>query len=127
MIKNAGILPYCFKNNKIKVMLVHLGGGGEKSWSILNGIIKDEGNILKEAKNNFTNETGLDIPNVKFINLLHIKYNQSLLYVWAINYNFKANWFSISEARQKIIQYQAPFLIKLIINLEKLKEEKLND
>ncbi len=114
----------------------------EGAWSIPKGEIGDEEEPLAAAKREFAEETGLKLPDTEVIPLEPLRQpSGKLVYAWAMKYDFdparlksntfsiewppksgqfqefpeidRAAWFSINEARHKILKGQAPFLDQL--------------
>ncbi len=109
-------------------------------WSIPKGIVEENENELEAAKREFKEETGFDATG-NVLDLGTVKYSGKTVHVWAIKGDFdaskaksnmfemewpkgsgkiekfpeadKAEWFSISEAKQKILKVQLPFLERL--------------
>ena len=76
---SAGIIPYRFRNNALKVFLVHMGGPlwAKKdlgAWSIAKGELEGTEDALNAARREFKEETGLALEdNLQFIALDPIK------------------------------------------------------
>ncbi len=63
---SAGILPYKFDENKLKVMLTHPGGPywakkDDAAWSIPKGLLEEGEDALDAARREFEEETGYEI------------------------------------------------------------------
>lgn len=159
MVKiSAGLLMYRLKNKSgkkgLELFLVHPGGPFWKnkdlySWSIpkgeiSNNTISDE-SLLKEAKREFYEETGIKINSEKFIKLGKIKQKSGKeIYAWAFEKNWqgflrqnfitinfyrkkikipeidKAQYFSIDKAKEKINPAQFEFIKRLKEKIYKL-------
>jgi predicted NUDIX family NTP pyrophosphohydrolase len=77
MKQSAGILPYRSNNSRIEVMIGHIGGPwmakkDKGAWSIIKGEFTDEA-PLEAAKREFKEETSLDAPDGKYIELGEVK------------------------------------------------------
>jgi predicted NUDIX family NTP pyrophosphohydrolase len=85
---SAGLLMYCFKNNVLKIFLVHPGGPffqkkDEGYWGIPKGLAGKDEDLLDAAKREFEEETGIT-PEGKFIPLDHvIQKSGKKVYAWA--------------------------------------------
>ena len=119
----------------------------EGAWSIPKGEIENDEDPLVAAKREFAEETGLKLPDIQVIPLEPLRQpSGKIVYAWAVKHDFdptgfksntfsmewppksgryrdfpeidRAEWFSINEARHKILKGQAPFLDQL---LQKLK------
>lgn len=161
---SAGLLMYSEENNKINVFLVHPGGpyfSGKDSWGIPKGEIdfsngENKENLLKIAKREFEEETGLEAKAVNgFISLGFLKRTGGkTVHVWAFKGNgkekflksnyFELEWpeksgdikkfpesddgkyFNMAMAQRKIHKYQAGFLDRLKIELEKMPRSANN-
>jgi predicted NUDIX family NTP pyrophosphohydrolase len=115
------------------------------SWSIPKGEFEDDEDPLEAAKREFREETGL-IPTGKFIELAPVKQSGGkTIFAWAVEWDcdataIKSNtftiewppesgkmrefpeidrvaWFSLSEARRKILKGQMPLLDQLEIQI----------
>ena len=111
-------------------------------WSVPKGIYEAEEHPLEAAKREFEEETGNKIEAGDFFPLQPVKSKGGkVLQVWAVEADFekaflqsnlfelewpprsgraqyfpeadKAEWFSLSEAREKILSYQIPLLDEL--------------
>lgn len=133
---SAGLLMYRFKNKILEVFLVHPGGpffkNNDKVWGIPKGEQHDEEDLLETAKREFEEETGIRFARGPLTNLGFVKYNNKIVYCWAFesdlpeNFVFKSNlskfkwlendkgeFFSIEEAKNKILPGQKIFLDRL--------------
>ena len=119
----------------------------EGAWSIPKGEIENDEEPLVAAKREFAEETGLKLPDIQVIPLEPLRQpSGKIVYAWAVKHDFdptgfksntfsmewppksgryrdfpeidRAEWFSINEARHKILKGQVPFLDQL---LQKLK------
>lgn len=155
---SAGLLMYKFENNKLKVFLIHPGGPfwnhkDKGVWGIPKGEQDDlNHDLLKVAKREFIEETGIEIPeNSKFIPLGNIKQkNGKIVHAWAFKNNnpfkFKCQsfvkrmhndkmiefcevddrkFFEIDEAREKILPAQFKLIERLIKELNINEEKKI--
>jgi predicted NUDIX family NTP pyrophosphohydrolase len=144
--QSAGILLYRYKNDELQLLLVHPGGNIYKNrdlgwWSIPKGeFIEEDG--LVAAKREFIEEVGLPLPdNSKFIPLSPVKQSNKTVFAWAAKGDLdpaniksntftskfgtypeidKAEWFSTSTAKKKILPAQQSFISELV---KKLKSE----
>jgi predicted NUDIX family NTP pyrophosphohydrolase len=88
MKTSAGLLMYRIKNKILEVFLIHPGGPYWKnidSWGIPKGEQDDSNEeLLEVAKREFTEETGISIPNgVEFIQLGEVKQkNGKIVHAW---------------------------------------------
>jgi predicted NUDIX family NTP pyrophosphohydrolase len=144
MQKSAGILLYRKKGNNPEVFLVHPGGPfwkNKDAWSIPKGEFTEE-DPLVAAKREFEEETGSRIEGA-FKELLPVKQKSGkLIYAWAVEGEFdpsaivsnvfplewppksgkyqnfpevdRAGWFSLEEARVKLLPAQVPLLEQLV-------------
>jgi predicted NUDIX family NTP pyrophosphohydrolase len=153
MKKSAGILLFRFKDSKPEFFLVHPGGPFWKnkdkgSWSIPKGEFPDEEEPFAAAKREFKEETGMELPGGKFIQLSPLKQRSGkLIYAWAleldldagkIKSNFfelayppgsdnkkkfpeidKAAWFDFLTAKEKILPGQIGFIEEIIERMKK--------
>lgn len=152
MLKHsAGILVYKIENQKLKVLLCHMGGPywqnvDQGAWSIPKGEFRDE-KAINAAVREFGEETGFNIESKKLSFLASKKqFSNKLVIIFDVANDFdttkaksntfsmewpkgsgniqefpemdKAEWFDINEAKQKILEGQVYFLLKL--------ERKLN-
>lgn len=135
---SAGLPVYREKEGQIQVFLVHPGGPfwegrDEGSWSIPKGEYTDHEQPIDAAKREFKEETGLDVPEGRLIELRPIKQpSGKVVSVWAIRGDFdvtsissnsfcmewppgsgnrqefpevdRAEWFGMKEARKKILR-----------------------
>ena len=120
------------------------------AWSIPKGEFTDEENALVAAKREFKEETSHDVPGNDAIALTPVKQNsRKTVYAFAVEGNVdaskitsntiaiewppksgkmidvpevdRAGWFTIEEAKQKIIAGQLPLIDELISKKIKLK------
>jgi predicted NUDIX family NTP pyrophosphohydrolase len=104
--RSAGLLMYIFKDNELKIFLVHPGGPyfvkkDEGSWSIPKGLIEDNEDSLDTAVREFEEETGLK-PVGNFFPLGEVTLKSGkIVYAWAFegtedkNFIFKSNLFEM--------------------------------
>lgn len=119
------------------------------AWTIPKGEFTEEEDPLEAAKREFKEETGMDVPDNEFIALSPIKQKSGkVVYAWMVKGDLdptkiisntfelewppksgikkqfpeidKAEWFSIKEAKEKIIPAQTD----LLDQLEKILKEK---
>ncbi|HET9385888.1 MAG TPA: NUDIX domain-containing protein [Gemmatimonadales bacterium] len=135
---SSGLLLYR-NHHGLEVFLVHPGGPfwakkDEGAWSIPKGEFDPTEDPLAAARREFTEETGFPIEG-DFVPLTPLKQKSGkLVYAWAVRgdcdpallksntFTFKgrefpevdrAGWFSLEEAKQKILPGQAGFLDEL--------------
>ena len=145
--RSAGLLLYRTKNGFLEVFLAHPGGPFWKNkdkgvWSIPKGEFTNE-KPLDAAKREFKEETGLSVPG-PFEELFPIKQKGGKwVHAWAVEGdvdpdNIKSNtfpvtyasghtqefpevdraeWFTIEEAREKILESQTKLLDQLTKHL----------
>lgn len=70
---SAGLMMYTYKDNKLKIFLVHPGGPffikkDDGYWGIPKGLVEDGEDIFEAAKREFEEETGI-VPEGTFIPL----------------------------------------------------------
>ncbi|MGC8699616.1 MAG: NUDIX domain-containing protein, partial [Candidatus Micrarchaeia archaeon] len=110
------------------------------AWSIPKGIVEEDEDESEAARREFKEETGFEAAG-DMLDLGIVRYSGKTVHVWAIKGDFdaskaksnmfemewpkgsgkiekfpeadKAEWFSISEAKQKILKAQLPFLERL--------------
>lgn len=136
---SAGLLLYRRNNNQLEVFLVHPGGPfwahkDEGAWSIPKGEFGPDEDPLAAAKREFTEETGF-VADGAFVPLTPLKQpSGKVVHAWAVEmdcdparinsntFTFKgreypevdrAAWFTLAEARRKILQGQLGFLAEL--------------
>ena len=141
---SAGLLMYRRKNKQLEVFLVHPGGPFFKfkdkgSWSIPKGLRHDNEDFFETAKREFTEETGIGLPdNTAYYELGSTTYpNGKVVHCWAFendlsdNFVLKSNkipliggrqgwaevdkgeFFDTSTATVKILPAQKPFIDRL--------------
>lgn len=145
MVQSAGILVFRKLGSEPEVLLAHPGGpfwAKKDTWSIPKGECKANEDLLVAAKREFQEETGLEIPAGKLLELGAVKQSSSKTnHVWAVEGNpdtsgFKSNtfvmewppksgqeqefpesdrvaWFPLSKATQKVYKNQVAFLERL--------------
>ena len=104
--RSAGLVMFTFKEDKLKILLVHPGGPfftkkDNGYWGIPKGLIENNENILDAAIREFEEETGIK-PDGEYIPLGEIKQNSGkIVHAWAIEVkddslsNFKSNTFEL--------------------------------
>ena len=89
MQASAGILVYRFKNDKLEVLLGHMGGPfwknkDERAWTIIKGEYDKEEDPFQAAIREFVEETGFK-PGGDFIELDQIKQSANkVVKCWAL-------------------------------------------
>jgi len=141
--QSAGLLLYRTTNGFLEVFLVHPGGPFWKNkdkgvWSIPKGEFTGEP-ALEAAKRELKEETGFSVSG-PFIELLPIKQKGGKwVYAWAAEADLdpgklksntftmtfasggskefpevdRAEWFTVNEAMEKILEAQAPLITRL--------------
>jgi predicted NUDIX family NTP pyrophosphohydrolase len=85
---SAGLLMYRIHNGKLQVLLAHPGGPklenkDEKAWSIPKGEVEPGEDLLKTAKREFEEETGVT-PTGRFIPLTPVQQKGGkIVHAWA--------------------------------------------
>ena len=138
-MQSAGVLLFRQRGNALEVFLVHPGGPfwarkDDGAWSIPKGEINAGEDPLAAAKRELAEETGILVDG-EFLPLLPVKQKSGkVVHAWAIRgdadptqiqsntftYNGReypevdrAAWFSLDEARQKLLPGQRPILEEL--------------
>src|SRR5256714_4115898 len=136
---SAGLLMYRTRGGALEVFLVHPGGPfwakkDDGAWSIPKGEFEPSEDALAAARREFTEETGFTIAG-DVVPLVPIKQpSGKVVHAWAVEgdcdpaqvrsntFTFKgreypevdrAGWFSLAEARKKILRGQLGFLDQL--------------
>jgi len=136
---SAGILLYRQGSAGLEVFLVHPGGPfwankDDGAWSIPKGEFGPDEDPLAAARREFTEETGF-VADGNFVPLAPITQpSGKVVYAWAVEgdsdpaqlqsnmFTFKgrefpevdrAGWFSVAEARNKLLRGQLGFLDQL--------------
>lgn len=136
---SAGLLPYRERNNALEVFLVHPGGPfwatkDEGAWSIPKGEFEPGEDPLAAAQREFTEETGF-VASGDFVPLTPLKQRSGkIVYAWGVEMDCdpalvrsntftwkgrtypeidRAAWFTLADARQKILPGQLGFLDQL--------------
>lgn len=136
---SAGLLPYRERNNAREVFLVHPGGPfwatkDEGAWSIPKGEFEPGEDPLAAAQREFTEETGFAASG-DFVPLTPLKQRSGkIVHAWAVKMDCdpalarsntftwkgrtypevdRAAWFTLTEARRKILPGQLGFLDQL--------------
>ena len=136
---SAALLLYRYRDNAREVFLVHPGGPfwankDEGAWSIPKGEFEPGEDPLSAAQREFTEETGF-VATGDFKPLTPLKQRSGkIVHAWAVNMDCdpalvrsntftwkgrsypeidRAAWFSLPDARQKILPGQLGFLDQL--------------
>jgi predicted NUDIX family NTP pyrophosphohydrolase len=128
--RSAGLLMYRWHNRELQVFLVHPGGPfwAKKdmgAWSISKGEYVDGEIPLEAAKREFHEETGFTAQGT-FLELGTVQQSGGkVVYAWAVEWPPRSgrmieipevdrgDWFSMGEARERILKSQALFLDRL--------------
>ena len=145
--QSAGLLLYRTKNGFLEVFLIHPGGPfwrnkDEGAWSIPKGEFAGEP-PLQAAKRELKEETGFTVKG-PFIELTPIKQKGGKwVYAWAVEADVdpeklksntftvtyasghsqefpevdRANWFSVDDAKEKILEAQSRLITELAAKL----------
>ena len=136
---SAGLVPYRYRDDTLQVFLVHPGGPfwankDEGAWSIPKGEFQPGEDPLSAAQREFTEETGF-VATGDFKPLTPLKQRSGkIVHAWAVNMDCdpalvrsntftwkgrtypeidRAAWFTLTEARRKILPGQLGFLDQL--------------
>lgn len=135
-MRSAGLLLYRRKAGQLQVFLVHPGGPfwakkDAGAWSIPKGEIAPGEDALTAARREFTEETGFTVdgdfkplPPIKqkggkIVHAFAVEADVDPTTIRSNTFTFqgrtypeidRAGWFTIEEARQKILPSQAPLL-----------------
>ena len=149
---SAGLLMYSIKSGELKVFLVHPGGPffanrDNGYWGIPKGLQDENEELLKTAKREFEEETGIK-PEGDFIPLGSVKQKTGkIVHAWGFKWEddskieikcneFEIEWppksgkkltfpevdkgefFTVSEANEKMIEAQREFIARLEAHLK---------
>lgn len=149
MKQSAGILVFR-RRSRIEVFLVHPDGpfwGKKDFWSIPKGELHDSEDYLSAARREFVEETGLNPPEGKTIELGWSKQSSKTDYIWAVEGDVdlakfkcvsivklewppksgqimefpevdRARWFDLATAKKKVFKSQAVFIDRLAEELK---------
>jgi predicted NUDIX family NTP pyrophosphohydrolase len=136
---SAGVLLFRSRNGSLEVLLVHPGGPfwarkDDGAWSIPKGEINPDEDELTAARRELAEETGIEVEG-SFLRLAPIKQKSGkLVHAWAVRGDAdptqirsntfthngreypevdRAAWFSLAEARRKLLPAQTPLLDEL--------------
>jgi predicted NUDIX family NTP pyrophosphohydrolase len=139
MKTSAGLLLYRQRDHALEVFLVHPGGPfwarkDDGAWSIPKGGIEPGEEALTAAQREFTEETGYTVAG-DFIALRPVKQaGGKIVHAWAVQGDVdaagvhsntfthngreypevdRAAWFTLAEARRKLLTGQVPLLDEL--------------
>jgi predicted NUDIX family NTP pyrophosphohydrolase len=139
MKTSAGLLLFRERQHRLEVYLIHPGGPffvhkDEGAWSIPKGEIETGEDSLAAAKREFAEETGSTVDG-DFIALTPVRQSSGkTVHAWAVEGDAdpatlvsntfvhhgreypevdRAAWFTLDEARRKILKGQAPLLDEL--------------
>ncbi|HLC54289.1 MAG TPA: NUDIX domain-containing protein [Candidatus Nanoarchaeia archaeon] len=108
---SAGLLMYRFKNKALEVFIVHPGGPFWKNkddgaWSIPKGEVNDDEkeDLLKTAKREFNEETGIEASSESFVPLGNVTLKSGkCVHAWA----FKGDWSGVLMC-QSFVEIEYP-------------------
>jgi predicted NUDIX family NTP pyrophosphohydrolase len=121
--QSAGVLLFRHRNGVLEVFLVHPGGPfwahkDDGAWSIPKGEIDPGEDALTAARRELAEETGLTVGGA-FLALAPVKQKSGKV-VQAFTHDGReypevdrAAWFSLAEARRKLLPGQVPLLDEL--------------
>ena len=137
--QSAGVLLFRHRNGVLEVFLVHPGGPfwarkDDGAWSIPKGEIESGEDALAAARRELAEETGLTVDG-DFLPLVPVKQKSGkVVHAWAVRGDAdpalitsntfthngreypevdRAAWFSLAEARRKLLPGQVPLLDEL--------------
>jgi predicted NUDIX family NTP pyrophosphohydrolase len=137
--QSAGVLLFRHRNGVLEVFLVHPGGPfwvrkDDGAWSIPKGEIESGEDALAAARRELAEETGLTVDGA-FLPLVPVKQKSGkVVHAWAVRGDAdpaaitsntfthngreypevdRAAWFSLAEARRKLLPGQVPLLDEL--------------
>jgi predicted NUDIX family NTP pyrophosphohydrolase len=137
--QSAGVLLFRHRNGVLEVFLVHPGGPfwarkDDGAWSIPKGEIESGEDALAAARRELAEETGLAVDG-DFLPLVPVKQKSGkVVHAWAVRGDAdpatitsntfthngreypevdRAAWFSLAEARRKLLPGQVPLLDEL--------------
>jgi len=107
--RSAGLLLFRTTSDQIEVLLVHPGGPfwarkDDGAWSIPKGEFEEGEDPLSAAKREFTEETGVSLPDIADAELIPLRPVRQpggkVVYAWAVHHDFdpaglKSNTFSM--------------------------------
>ena len=138
-MQSAGVLMFRQRGGMLEVFLVHPGGPfwahkDDGAWSIPKGEINSDENPLAAAKRELAEETGVTVDG-DFLELKPVRQKSGkIVHAWAVRgdadpagitsntFTYKgreypevdrAAWFSLAEARRKLLPGQVPLLDEL--------------
>ena len=137
--QSAGVLLFRDRTGVLEVFLVHPGGPfwarkDDGAWSIPKGEIEPAEDPLAAARRELAEETGLEVEG-EYLALTPVKQKSGkLIHAWAVRAEAdptqirsntfthngreypevdRAAWFSLAEARRKLVPGQVPLLDEL--------------
>jgi predicted NUDIX family NTP pyrophosphohydrolase len=137
--QSAGVLLFRHRNGVLEVFLVHPGGPfwvrkDDGAWSIPKGEIESGEDALAAARRELAEETGLTVDG-DFLPLVPVKQKSGkVVHAWAVRGDAdpatitsntfthngreypevdRAAWFTLPEARRKLLPGQVPLLDEL--------------
>lgn len=136
---SAGVLMFRYRAGMLEVLLVHPGGPfwahkDDGAWSIPKGEVNPGEDLLVAARRELAEETGITVDG-DFRRLTPVKQKSGkIVHAWAVRgdadaagitsntFTYKgreypevdrAAWFSLAEARRKLLSGQVPLLDEL--------------
>src|SRR6516165_9251825 len=120
--RSAGILMFR-RRGEVEVLLMHPGGPfwAKKdlgAWSIPKGEYSEDEDALAVAKREFEEETGAR-PQGDFLPLGEVvQRGRKIVTAWGLEGD-RAQWFSLADARRKMVAVQGEFITRLLAAIGK--------